>query len=154
MEGLDLFKNPTLTWFIIGLVFALLELVIPGLVIIFFGVGAWIVALCSLIFDLSLNAQILIFIVASVFSLVVLRKYLKNKFFGENRAASDALEEEFIGKTGIAETDMDENTEGKISFKGTLWNAETKHTIKKGDKVEIINKDSITLIVKPKKMEE
>lgn len=38
----SIFSKPELVWFIIGLVLFLLELVLPGFVIFFFGVGAWV----------------------------------------------------------------------------------------------------------------
>ena len=154
MSGIEIFKNPPFTWFVIGLVFALLELVVPGLVVIFFGIGAWVAALFSLIFKTNINVQILIFIIASIASLVLLRKYLMNKFFGNAGESKDALEDEFMGKIAVAESDIDPGAPGKVSFRGTLWTAQCDNPVKKGEQVKIINKDSITLIVKPKNLED
>ncbi|MBW1855703.1 MAG: hypothetical protein JRJ00_13650 [Deltaproteobacteria bacterium] len=36
--------NPTTVWFVLGLILALSEFAVPGVILIFFGVGAWIVA--------------------------------------------------------------------------------------------------------------
>ena len=39
---------------------------------------------------------------------------------------------------------------GKVEFKGTTWDAISKSEIKPGERVVIIEKESITLIVEPK----
>ena len=70
-------SNPILIWFLVGLGMFLLELVSPGFFILFFGIGAWIVALLCYFAPLSLNAQLFSFIVASVVSLLLLRKWLR-----------------------------------------------------------------------------
>jgi inner membrane protein len=139
--------TPPVIWFLVGLVLLLLELVLPGLIIIFFGVGAWIVALCLLFFDLSLTAQFWIFGISSVLGLVLLRRFLKKKFFKEEETTEGSLEAEFIGKKAVTETDLVANKPGKVSFKGTQWTAIADCDIAKGEDVEITGKESITLKV-------
>ena len=79
---MDILSDPAVIWFLVGLGLLLLELILPGLMILFFGTGAWVTALACVIFEPSLNWQILIFLVASLLGLVLLRKYLKKRFFG------------------------------------------------------------------------
>jgi len=146
----DIFSNPAVIWFLIGLVLLLLEFAVPGLIIFFFGIGAWITALAYLIFEPGLNIQILIFLVASILILALLRKYLRKRFFKEGGDDSASLKREFIGKIAVAETDIPADGRGKISFKGTLWSADSEVDIKKGDQVKIVEKESIILKVKPK----
>ena len=119
---MDFLSDPAVIWFLIGLGLLLLELVLPGLVILFFGVGAWITALVCAFTDISLNWQILIFLVASLLGLVLLRKYLKNRFFSRSEKEIDDQLEEFIGRKGRAIDDFREG-EGQIEFKGTQWSA-------------------------------
>ena len=45
----SIFSKPELVWFIAGLGLFLLELVLPGFVIFFFGIGAWVTALICLV---------------------------------------------------------------------------------------------------------
>lgn len=143
--NLQEFFTPQVIWFLIGLAFILLELVIPGLIIIFFGFGAWVVALCHVIFDPGLNLQLLIFISASVLSLFALRKTLKHRFFGESRTKGDILEDEFINKTLFVEDNFQKEVPGKIMFKGTNWTAVSDVELKAGDHVKIVDKESLTL---------
>jgi membrane protein implicated in regulation of membrane protease activity len=146
----SIFSHPAVIWFLIGLVLLLLEFLIPGLIIFFFGIGAWITALAFLIFTPDINIQIVIFLVSSVLALVLLRRYLKKRFFKEGGDNTASLDNEFIGRTAVAETDIPAEGRGKINFKGTLWNADSEVDIKKGDRVIILAKESITLKVKPK----
>ncbi len=144
------FFTPPVIWFLIGLVLLLLELAIPGLIVIFFGVGAWFTALCLKFFDIGINVQLFIFLTSSILSLAVLRKYLKNKFFRENTSVINDLDDEFIGKTATAETSLKTGIVGKIIFKGTTWNAISDSDIEIGKQVKITGKESITLHVTKK----
>ena len=60
----------------------------------------------------------------------------------------DDLDEEFIGKFAMAETDIEKDAEGKVTFNGTLQTAIAESEIKKGEKVKIIGRDNITLKIK------
>lgn len=136
-------------WFIAGFVFFILEFVIPGLILFFFAVGAWIVAILSLFLDLSINAQLLIFVAASILTILFFRKYVKKIIW--SRKNSSEIEDEFVGKTGRAETSIRPGQDGKIDFKGTTWDARSVESIEKGENVTIIGNDSILLIVKSTK---
>jgi membrane protein implicated in regulation of membrane protease activity len=146
---MDILSDPAVIWFLVGLGLLLLELVLPGLVILFFGVGAWITALICAITDINLNWQILIFLVASLLGLVLLRKYLKRRFFGKADKETEDQLEEFIGRKAKALADFKDGT-GKVEFKGTSWSARTDQPVSKGDWVIIVSKDSLILNVKPK----
>jgi inner membrane protein len=139
------FFTPPVIWFLIGLACVLLELVIPGLIIIFFGIGAWITSLCLVIFDPGLNFQLLIFLSTSILSLLALRKFLRLRFFGATEMEPDSLEDEFLNKTLFVDSDFKIGVPGKIDFKGTNWTAISDIDLKKGDQVKIVNKESLTL---------
>ena len=146
--SLEILSNPVVIWFLIGLFFLLLELAIPGLIVVFFGVGAWVTALITAIFHPGINMQIILFVVVSVVLLLLLRKYVKRTFFGKSESVQDELADEFIGKNATAESDMSAGSEGKVSFNGTLWKAIAETDVKTGDKVKIVSRDNITLKVK------
>jgi len=148
-----IFSRPELFWFMIGLILFLLELVIPGFFIFFFGLGAWVTALFCLIVspDSISNLQIIIFAVVSVLSLIALRRLIQKKFFYSKDGLSESVEDEFTGKEALAITVLGPDKKGKVEFKGTTWDAESKSGITAGERVIIIEKRSITLIVEPKK---
>jgi inner membrane protein len=147
----NIFSRPELFWFLLGLGLFLLELVIPGFFIFFFGLGAWITALVCLIVEPGTNLQIIIFAVTSVISLIALRRIIKRKFFYSRGTQSEDVEDEFTGKEAIAKTDFGGMLNGKVEFKGTRWTAESTSEIKEGQRVVIKEKDSFKLIVEPKK---
>lgn len=133
-------------WFLIGLFCVISEFSVPGLIIIFFGVGAWIVALTALVIDLNLFSQLILFLFSSVLTLLLLRKRLAIK----KRTEIDVTDD-FIGKIAIAENDFSKGRFGKVTFKGASWKAQTssEETIHQGQHVKIIRYESITLHVEP-----
>jgi inner membrane protein len=144
-------SRPELFWFILGLGLFLLELIIPGFFIFFFGLGAWITALVCLLGGPGINLQIIIFAVVSILSLAVLRRIIQKKFFYSKGNQSEQVEDEFTGREALATTDFGQGKKGKVEFKGTTWNAESKSDIKEKQRVMIIEKENFTLIVEPKK---
>jgi membrane protein implicated in regulation of membrane protease activity len=146
---MDSFSNPAVIWFILGFVFFLLEFAVPGLILFFFGVGAWIVAILVLFLDLSINTQLVIFVASSLVTILLFRKWVK-KIIWTTQHASE-IENEFLGKVGIAETFIGPGQNGKVDFKGTSWDATSEDTIHKGENVTIIGNESILLIVKSSK---
>jgi len=71
------FMKPEFIWAMVGLILLLLEFALPGLIIFFFGVGAWIVAATCFFVDIGINAQLSIFITSSVVLLIALRQWLE-----------------------------------------------------------------------------
>jgi len=143
---LTFLKEPAMVWFLIGLVLIISEFAAPGLITIFFGLGAWAVALALLASDMRFFFQIVIFLVVSIASLVVLRK----RFVAAAEKTPD-LTDEFIGKTAKVEQKIARGAYGKVKFKGALWKAETAsgQVLEKGDYVKIVEYESIILKVEP-----
>jgi len=153
MEQLKEFLRPELIWFLVGLVLLIMEFALPGLIIFFFGVGAWIVAIVCLLSSHvygSINAQLIIFIISSVLSLLILRKWVKGVFLGHSGAKQDLTEDlkEFVGERAIVIEAITPKAGGKVEFHGTNWEANADGEIAVGVVVEIIGKDNITLKVK------
>ena len=145
---MDILSDPAVIWFLVGLGLLLLELALPGLVILFFGAGAWVTALVCAITDISLNWQIFIFLIASLLGLVLLRRYLRKRFFSKTDKVIEDQLEEFIGKKAMAVDDFKDGS-GKVEFKGTRWSARCDAPVKKGEWVTIQSKESLILTVKP-----
>ena len=144
------FSKPELVWFIIGLVLFLLELVLPGFVIFFFGVGAWVTALLCLIANPGINLQAIVFAVTSILSLVLLRKMIQKRFFYSKDELSKDVEDEFTGREAVATMDFKPGHTGKVEFKGTTWKAESTESIVKGQTVIIMSKENFKLFIEPK----
>jgi len=150
MDWLKEFLKPELIWFLIGLLLLLSEFAIPGLILFFFGVGAWIVAGLCLLTEISLNVQLGIFIGSSVLSLVILRSWLKGMFIGHVKATQDLTEDlqEFVGERAVVKKTITPKLPGKVELHGTNWTAEAAEEISDGAVVEVVAKDNLTLKVK------
>lgn len=146
----NIFSKPELLWFILGLILFLLELVIPGFFIFFFGLGAWAAALACLIWEPGVNLQIIIFAVVSVATLVALRKMIQKKFFYVKEEDAQKVEDEFTGREALVVEDVLPGSTGKVEFKGTNWKAESKTELKAGSRAVITGKEDFKLIVEPK----
>jgi len=150
MDFLKDFFSPHIIWLIIGIILLIIEFSLPGLIVFFFGIGAIVVGILSLIFDLSLNLQLIIFIITSVVLLMSLRKWLKKTFLGRvgtNNKSQEALDD-FVGQQAVVINNIEPNKPGKIDFHGTEWTADSAENISKGTRVTIIAKHNITLSVK------
>ena len=146
---MESFFNTAVIWFIIGFICFLLEFVLPGLILFFFALGAWTVAILSLFIDMSINTQLIVFLAGSILTILLFRKWVKKIIWTKKH--STELEDEFLGKTGKAETFIGPGQNGKVDFKGTNWDAQSEDIIEKGENVTIIGNDSILLIVKSTK---
>lgn len=150
MDIIKDFLRPELIWFLVGLLLLVLEFIMPGLIIAFFGFGAWVVAIICLITDIGINTQLIIFIAASVLSLLVLRRWLKGIFLGHAGSKQDLKHnlEEFVGQRAVVKEKIVPKLGGKVEFHGSHWEAQADEEIAEGAVVEIIGKDNITLKVK------
>lgn len=149
MTGLNM-MDPAVIWFIVGLFFLLAELVAPGLVIMFFGIGAWIVALICLLKPISLNAQLIIFIIASAIVLISLRNTFKTLFSGHTSAVQNPHKDmhDFIGQRVVVTEKIVPNKSGKVELNGTSWSADADVEIAVGENVHIVSKENLLLKVK------
>jgi len=137
-----------LFWLICGVVGILLELVMPGFVLIFFGVGALITAACAYFFDITTTWQLVIFVVVSCGTLLAFRKSFKQILFNKKQKTCepDELKDEFQGKTAVVLEDF-ATFNGKVEFNGTSWKAKANENVRKGDVVFIQKRENLTLIV-------
>lgn len=144
MENI-IMQNPALIWIIAGVAGLLLELALPGLIVMFFGLGALITGVACWVFPIGFELQLLIFLLSSVLFIVFFRKVIKKSFYKKAESQAD-MDEEFVGKVAVAMSDF-VDSKGKVDFKGSAWGATSIDTISKGDMVKIIDRDSITLVV-------
>ena len=136
-------------WLIVAILLVILELFTAGFGVICFAIGALFSALASYL-DALLLWQLIIFAAASILSFVFLRPVVLrvlDKKSKDVKTNVDAL----IGKVGIvSETiDTDKNT-GRVAVDGDDWKAVSSDgsIINKGEKVEIVSRDSLIVTVK------
>jgi len=142
---------PAIMWFVAGLVLILMEFAVPGVILVFFGIGAWVVTV-FVYFDLltTLTSQLLVFSVASLVLLIGLRKWVRDKFYGHITGTQDLSRnlDDFVGHKVVALTDVTPGrSDGRVEFKGSDWQAVSDQVIKKGETATIVRNDGLTLII-------
>jgi len=147
IENMD-WLRPELFWFLLGFFLLVAEFVLPGIIIMFFGIGAWITALTTWIgLTESTASQNIVFVISSVILLFVLRHRFKSAFMGTS--TNDTIEDEYTGKEARTLTDIDDQ-QGKIEMKGAEWNARSSEPIAAHTWVIIERREGLTLHVRPR----
>jgi len=141
--------SPEIIWAIFGVVLFILEFLVPGVVISFFGLGALITALTTYLnITSSLNLQLIVFIFSSTLALVLFRKYLKKILYGNSTPLNDDMYNIEIGKiVPVIEMIQPNEVGGKVRYQGTPWSAQSAESIGPGESVKIIGFNNLTLIV-------
>ena len=145
--------NPQLIWFLIGLALVLSEFMVPGVILVFFGLGAWTAAATSWLgVTTGWTSQLLVFAISSVVYLILLRRWFQARFMGFERDRQNPNNnlDEFQGQIVTVTEDIDPvKGGGKVEFKGAAWTARSDVPIKAHQRARVLGVDSITLLVEP-----
>ena len=144
-------SNPGLLWFIAGLALLLTELFAPSLILMFFGLGAWIVTVFYLLFKIGLPTQLIVFAVSSIVLLVFLRKKLKPVFLGyvSSKQNSGQNIDDFFEKEALVVARIEPGKPGKVEFNGVAWDAVSDGSLDVDSRVKIIDRSGLKLKVMP-----
>ena len=141
-----------LIWLIAAIVLMLSEIVLPGLITLFLGLGALTVAILRYTEVISGNFNSIIYwVFISLIYLVFIRSVFM-KFFGGDTSYQNINEDiEVFGKIAkVTEPIKPNNTDGRIWFQGSSWPAtSTDLEISTGKEVRIIHRDNIAWVVEP-----
>ncbi len=138
---------PTLIWFILGGLCFLLEMALPGFIVFFFGVGAWVTAVACWLTPIGLNGQLALFLAGSVVSLFALRGLVRRTFLGSSSHGEESNSIAQHGETAEVIEAIVPPAEGKIRYSGTLWRATAETEISKGEIVTILSQDGLVIHV-------
>jgi membrane protein implicated in regulation of membrane protease activity len=135
-------------WLIVGVILLVAEVLTMAALLIFIGLAALIVSGLTFVGVLNeLPLQVVIFSLASIVSIVFLRKHLAAIFGG--KSSDESL-------TPLDDTDLI-NAKGKVTIaesgalsvviNGTKWDAKGDENLKEGDSVIVTKVDGISLVV-------
>jgi len=134
-------------WLYIGAFLMLAEIVSPGFVIFFFGLGAATVAVSKwAVPSLGLSSQLAIFSITSVFYLIVLRRYMKKLFMGDAEN-SPGLSSEYVGRVGKVVETIRPDVPGRIELGEVQWAAMAGERLEPGTEVKVTAQDNLTMRV-------
>ncbi|HQP29770.1 MAG TPA: NfeD family protein [Deltaproteobacteria bacterium] len=149
---MQVLTNPGLLWFLAGVVLLIAELFAPTLVLMFFGFGAWIVAVVYLMLEVSLAWQLALFAASSLILLALLRKRLKPLFKGYTTSRQKAGQDldDFLGRDATVIETIEPGKPGKIECSGVAWTAESETKLEVGTHVRVTSRSGLKLIVVPR----
>jgi membrane protein implicated in regulation of membrane protease activity len=141
-------SNLWVCWTIVMFCCLILELSSGDFFVTCFAIGAFVTIFTS--FILPFWAQVLVWALFSILSIRLIRPRLIERLHngGEDRLSNiDAL----IGRVGTVIETIEPNESGYVKVDGDEWKAVCNSTesISKGQKVEIISRESIIVTVKP-----
>jgi len=143
-------------WFIVAIVFFIIEGSNPGTFAIFFGgIGALTTAVICFVSEPFANnvvLQILTFSVMTLSSLFLLRTRFVRLIQGETKFSGDS----YVGKQARTLTALRQNSfDGRVFYEGTEWPAmlseECREDIPADSMVEIVKREGLTFLVKPQR---
>ena len=137
-------ENLWAAWAIIALVCLITELFTGSFYIICFSVGAIAAVLVSFFGDIYV--QLAVFIVVSFTSIFLVRPIVMRWLHHEHDfvpSNADAI----MGRMAMVSQDIPANGYGRVALDGDDWKATAKESLSKGEKVIIVDRDSIILTV-------
>jgi membrane protein implicated in regulation of membrane protease activity len=141
--------SPVLAWFLAGIACYVVELALPGFIIFFFGIGAWCTALVLVVADVSLTAQLVVFLVCSLLTLGLLRTKLQTVFYGGSTEEDDSVNVDPAPATGIVTRAIVPPAEGQVKYGGSFWRAVAEEPIGENTMVVIKEKKDLMVKVRP-----
>lgn len=141
------YTNLWLFWLIVSLACLIIEVSSGDFFFVCFALGALASLVCA-IFDVPFIAQLLVWVVASIFCLVFVRPSLVRRLHDkkERKSNADAL----IGRTGTVTETIPANGHGYVQIDGDQWRSLSADGIEIpiGTNVTVVSRDSIILTVK------
>jgi membrane protein implicated in regulation of membrane protease activity len=129
-----------LIWLVIGVGFILAELMAPGFIVIFFGVGA-LIAGASAFFGSTLQIQLVVFGVSSLALLLLLRRFMAPIFLGATAGSNNEAEKDHaVGAKAELVESINPPQRGRVKFQGTFWVVESTEQIEEGATVRIVSR--------------
>ena len=137
-------------WLGSGIFLMAIEFLVPGLVMVFVGLGS-----LTVVFGMHFGyidgilQQFITFFISSIIYLLTLRFFVLRFFTSVTRKENIDEDEEVMGSIVELVADINSGEFGRVEHSGSSWQAraEGDQTILKGEQVKIIGRDNITWIV-------
>lgn len=108
------------TWWIVAAVFAILELMAPGIFFIWLAAAAAVVGALLIVVDVPLTVQVALFAVLSVAAVWASRRYLSRHEIQSDHPLLNQRAQSYVGRTFTLDQPI-HNGRGKIRIGDTLW---------------------------------
>jgi membrane protein implicated in regulation of membrane protease activity len=134
-------------WLILAGLFMALELLAPGIFLIWFGIAAAVVGVITLTVDIAWQWQLVLFAALSVGTVIAALKYLRVGDTVSDRPLLHRRAQQHVGKTYTLAEPI-ENGRGKVKIGDSLWRVEGPDA-PQGNRVTVTGADGTVLKVEP-----
>lgn len=143
--------SPATNWLIVGLVLSALELVVPGVYLIWFGFAGFAMSIMMCFMTMAVTTQLIWFaLFSAVFALIgwfAYRVIMKKTETPKEYRNLNNSAEQHVGSIVTVAQDVEDN-QTKVKIGDTFWLAYSKKPLKKGDTAKVTGvKDSLILII-------
>lgn len=149
MNGLEGF-DAHWVWIAIGLILAALEMLVPGVYLIWLAVAAIITGLLTLGVGLGLPAQVVVFVSLSLIAAFSAKRFLRESPIESSDPLLNQRGTRLIGESAIV-THAIEGGSGRVKHGDSEWIARGPD-IGEGERVRITGSDGAILLVEPTKL--
>ena len=125
-------------WIVFGILLLILEMFTGTFMLLGLGVAGILVGTIDVLYPISLNTELMIWIIFSFLTISIWFKYMKDNSIetsGQSNYSLDTL--------GVIEESIPINGRGKVRFDtpvlgNTLWSAQARENLEQGSRVKII----------------
>jgi len=132
-------------WIIAAFALAALEVVVPGVHFLWFGVAALVVGFITALFGFAWQWQLILFGVLAVLTVVAVTKWARGDKLGRDAPDLNNRGRQYIGRTLIVEQALVDGR-GKVRVEDTMWTAEGPD-LPAGASVKVTGVKGIVLVV-------
>ncbi len=136
-------------WLILAGVFLVLELMAPGIFLVWLGIAAAVVGLLALTFEIAWQWQLVLFAILSLVAVFIAHRYLRADDIVSDRPLLNRRAQQHVGKSYVL-AEAIENGRGKVKIGDSLWRVEGPDA-PEGVSVTVTGADGTVLQVKPAK---
>lgn len=133
------------SWWIAGVILLGLEIVLPGSIVMWFGIAAIVVGAVSLLVDWPWQAQWIVFGILSVISLIIGRRYFVHSKVETEDEHLNERAARLIGRKLVL-SDAIEQNDGRVRIADTLWRV-TGPDLPAGAAVKVVGVEGSVLVV-------
>lgn len=132
-------------WFFLGIVLFLLETVVPGVHLLWFGLAAVIVGLIATTVDIAWQWQLILFAVIAILTVFWVRRFARSDVVATEEPDLNIRGQQYVGRVVIVE-DAISGGRGRVRVGDTVWAAEGPD-IPKGARARVTAARGIVLVV-------
>ena len=135
------------TWWIVAAIMFVLELLVPGVFFLWLGFSAVVVGALDLFLDMSWQAEVALFAVLSVISLVLSRRFLNTREIETDKPNLNRRMQGYVGRNFVLEKPI-VNGLGELKIDDTIWKIRGADA-EAGSWVRLADVDGLVFVVEP-----